>query len=141
MTSRRLYSRLNGFLRLRLTVERQVLGCLLPVAVLPAKLALSVVILRHSLLQLPPRCLFQVHRRSSNLPQHCEVRIVARQSLERHVARKPFDQRVVHLMVDQYFDHVDLTRFLEEVILVGRLIVIGVLVDPSDFADMEETRM
>ena len=43
-------------------------------------------------------------------------------------------------MVDQYFGHVDLTRFLEVVILVGRLIVIGALVDPSDFADMEETR-
>lgn len=44
-------------------------------------------------------------------------------------------------MADQYFGHVDLTRFLEVVILVGRLIVIAVLVDPFDFADMEETRM
>ena len=141
MTSRRLHSRLNGFPRPRLTVECQVLEYLLPVAVLPAMLALSVVILPHSLLQLPHRCLFQVHRHSTSLLQHCEVRIGARQSLEQHAARKPFDQRVVHLMVDQYFGHVDLTRFLEVVILVGRLIVIGVLVDPSDFADMEETRM
>lgn len=42
-------------------------------------------------------------------------------------------------MVGRYFGHVDLTKFLEVVILVGRFVVIAALVGPSDSADTEET--
>lgn len=44
-------------------------------------------------------------------------------------------------MVDRYFGHVDLTRFLEVVILVGHLVVSAALVGPFDSADTEETMM
>lgn len=123
------------------TVESLVLGCLLPVAVLQAKSAPSVGILRHLLLQLPHRCLFQIRPHSVNLLQYCGKQVGALQSLEQSVARKLFYQQVVHLRVDRYFALVDLTKSLEVVRLVGRLVVVAALVAPSDSAGTEETMM
>ena len=69
------------------------------------------------------------------------MQIGARQSLDQSAARKLFYRQGVHSMVNRYFGHVDLTRFLEVVILVGGLDVIAALVGLSDSADAEETKM
>ena len=136
MTLQRLHSRLNGFPRRWATVESLILGCLLPVAVPLAKLALFVVILLHSLLR---HCLFQVQYCSLDPLQYCGTQVGARQQVEQPAARKLFYRQVVHSMVDWYYDHVGLTRFSEAVILAGRLVVVVGLVGPSDPADTEET--
>ena len=141
MKLRNLRSRLSGFPHWWVTVERLVLGCLLRVVVLQAKLALFVGTLLHLLLQRPHRCLLQVRQHSVTLQQHCGMQVCAHRSLEQPVARKLFYRQVVHLMVKRYFDHVDLTKFLEVVILVGHLVVIAALVGPGDSADMVETTL
>ena len=138
MTLQRLHSRLNGFPRRWVTVESLVLGCLLPVAVLLAKLALFVVILLHSPLR---HRLFQVQYCSVDLLQHCGTQVGARQQIEQYAARKLFYRQVVHSMVDWYYDHVGLTRFSEVVILAGRPVVVVGLVGLSDSADREETML
>ena len=141
MKLRRLHLRLSGFPQWWVTVECLVLGCLLRVVVLQAKLALFAGTLLHSLLQRRLRCLLQVRQHSVTLQQHCGMQVCAHRWLERSVARKLFYRQVVHLMAKRYFDRVDLTKFLEVAILVGHLVVIGGLVGPADSADMEETMM
>ena len=140
MELRRLHSRLSGFPQWWVTVESLVLVCLLRVVVLQAKLALSVVILLHSLLPPPHRCLLQVRQHSVTLQHHCGMQVCAHRALERAVARKLFYQQVVHLMVERYFDRVDLTTFLGVVILAGQSVVIAALVGPAGSVDMEETK-
>lgn len=122
-----------------MTVESLILECLLHAAVLLAKSALSVVILLRSLLQLQLRCRFQARHRRVTLQRRCGTQAGVRQSLEQSVARRLFCRQAVHLMVGRYFGHVDLTKFLEVVILVGRFVVIAALFGPSDSADTEET--
>lgn len=140
MELQRLHSRLSGFPQWWVTVESLALVCLLRVVVLHAKLALSVVILLHSLLRLPHRCLHQVRQHSVALQQHRGMQVCAHQALERSVARRLFYQQVVRLMVKRYFDRVDLTTFLGVVILAGRFVVIAALVVPAGSADTEEMR-
>lgn len=140
MELRRLHSRLSGFAQCWVTVESPVLVCLLRVVALQAKLALAVVILLHSLLPLPHRCLLQVRQHSVTLQQQCGGQVCAHQALERAVARKLFYQQVVHLMARRYFDRVDLTRFLGVVILAGHFVVIAALVGPAGSADTEEMK-
>lgn len=69
----------------------------------------------------------------------CGTQAGVGQSLAQSVAMKPFCRQAVHLTVDRCFGHVDLTTFLEVVILVGHFVVIAALVGPSGSADTEET--
>ena len=131
MTLQRLRSRQSDFPPRLLSAESLVLGYLLPFAVLQARLALFVVILLHLLLlPLPRHYPLRVHHYLTKPQQHCAKEVGVLQQLVQFVAKLSCRQ-LVCLRLDPYFGHVELTRFLEVVILVVHLVVMTALVGPS----------